>query len=177
MTLEPVAQAMRRVRAALLRKPAMGLHDDSAATARWHGGTRFTAMHISGKLLTTDMPREFGGTADQMTPGWLMRAGIASCYATTIAMHAAERGIELEKLEVRVDSRSDTRGLLGIADGDGTAVRSGPRDLRVQVQIAARGVSEDQVRALVLECEAYAPVPQAVCNAIPIELVVTLGTA
>jgi uncharacterized OsmC-like protein len=60
------------------------------------------------------MPSEVGGSGDQVTPGWLFRAGLASCAATRIAMAAAAEGIELATLEVRASSRSDTRGLLGM---------------------------------------------------------------
>ena len=31
-----------------------------------------------GATLLTDMPPELGGSGDQVTPGWLMRAGLAS---------------------------------------------------------------------------------------------------
>jgi hypothetical protein len=34
-----------------------------------------------------------------VTPGWLFRAGFASCAATCIAMGAAAQGIELASLE------------------------------------------------------------------------------
>ena len=47
-------------------------------------------------------------------PGWLVRAALASCTGTAIAMRAAKLGIAVEKLEVSVESESDNRGLLGL---------------------------------------------------------------
>jgi len=89
MSAQYVADAMERVEIVLRRRPDMGLHDDSPATARWRGSTRIVTSHDNGSEFTTDMPGELGGTGDQVTPGWLMRAGLAACTATRIAMGAA----------------------------------------------------------------------------------------
>ena len=163
-----VAMAMQRAEHVLRRKPEMGLHDDVPASVRWERGTRMVASHANGTRMQTDMPSELGGSGDQVTPGWLFRAGVAACAATTIAMHAAAAGIELADLEVRVTSRSDTRGLLGIEDEDGGAVFAGPRDLRMQVRIAARGVAPERLRALVERCRTCAPIGSAVEHPVPV---------
>src|SRR6187401_3213479 len=112
MSAQYVADAMQRVEVVLRRRPDMGMHDDSPATASWRGSTRIVTSHANGIEVTTDMPNELGGTGDQVTAGWLMRAGLAACTATRIAMSAAVAGIELTKLELCARSRSDTRGLL-----------------------------------------------------------------
>jgi len=119
MTTEHIAAAMERVHMVLSRRPEMGLHEDAPATAAWHGNTRTVVGHANGTQVPTDMPTELGGSGDLVTPGWLFRAGIASCATTTIALTAAAQGIDLAALEVRVSSRSDTRGLLGMADERG----------------------------------------------------------
>ena len=75
----------------------MGMHDDAPATARWRGGTRVVTSHANGIEIPTDMPGELGGSGDRVTPGWLFRAGLASCAATRIAMGAAAEGIELTR--------------------------------------------------------------------------------
>ena len=110
MTTGDLAQALQRAQSVLRRRPEMGLHDDAPATARWQHGTRTVASHANGMQMTTDMPGELGGSGDQVTPGWLFRAGLASCAATSIAMAAAAQQIELTSLEVRATSRSDARG-------------------------------------------------------------------
>ncbi|HUE09319.1 MAG TPA: hypothetical protein VMQ54_00200, partial [Steroidobacteraceae bacterium] len=110
MASQEIAAAMQRVESILTRRPEVGLHDDEPATARWQGGARVASSHANGTLLLTDMPTELGGTGDQVTPGWLFRAGLASCLATRIAMGAAAAGFELTLLEVLAGSRSDARG-------------------------------------------------------------------
>jgi uncharacterized OsmC-like protein len=170
MSAQYVADAMQRVEGVLRRRPDMGMHDDSPAIARWRGSTRIVTSHASGIGVQTDMPGELGGTGDQVTPGWLMRAALAACTATRIAMGAAAAGIELTTLELRASSRSDTRGLLGMTESDGTAVDAGPHDLQLHVTIAANGVPVEKLRTLVEESHRCSPVPCAIQNETPIGL-------
>jgi uncharacterized OsmC-like protein len=170
MTTQDVATAMQRMAAVLQRRPDTGLHDDAPATARWAGGTRVVASHASGMQLSTDMPLEFGGSGDRVTPGWLLRAGLASCCATRIAMGAAAEGIVLASLDVEVRSRSDTRGLLGMAGHDGATVPAGPADMQLLVKIGAPGVSPQRLRALVQDCQRCSPVSGALQAAVPLDL-------
>ena len=170
MSAQYVADAMERVEIVLRRRPDMGLHDDSPATARWRNSTRIRTSHENGIEVTTDMPGELGGTGDQVTPGWLMRAGLAACTATRIAMGAAAAGIELTRLELRASSRSDTRGMLGMTEPDGTRISAGPRDVELHVTIAAHGVPAEQLRALVEESHRCSPVPCAIQEETPVGL-------
>lgn len=170
MSAQYVADAMERAEVVLRRRPDMGMHDDAPATARWRGNTRMITSHANGIEIPTDMPGELGGTGDQVTPGWLMRAGLAACTATRIAMGAAATGIELTALELRATSRSDTRGILGMNEADGTPVGAGPRDVQLYVRIAARGVSAERLRALVEESHRCSPVPCAIQEETPVEL-------
>jgi uncharacterized OsmC-like protein len=116
------------------------------------------------------MPIELGGSGDQVTPGWLFRAGVASCLATCIAMRAADAGIELSTLEVRASSRSDLRGLLGMRDAAGEVVCAGPRDVQLVVRIEAHGIAPEQLRNLVEESHRCSPMPTALSNAVPVVL-------
>jgi organic hydroperoxide reductase OsmC/OhrA len=172
MSTQALAAAIQRVEATLQRRPEMGLHDDAPATARWDGGTRVVARHANGFEARTDMPAEFGGSGEpaSVTPGWLFRAGLASCAATTIAMTAAAQGIELTALEVAVTSRSDTRGLLGMADARGESVDARPFDVQMQVRIGGRDTDPARLRALVGQGCRCSPIPNAVQSAVPVEL-------
>lgn len=169
MTTQQLAQAMHRVEVVLKRSPDVGLHDDAPAAARWEVGTRVVASHANGTQIPTDMPGELGGSGDKVTPGWLFRAGLASCAATSIAMAAAAEGIELATLEVLVSSRSDTRGLLGMADADGEPVYAGPCDVRLLVRISAHGIAPERLRDLVEKSYRCSPIPNAVKNAVPVD--------
>jgi uncharacterized OsmC-like protein len=170
MSAEYVADALERAEVVLRRRPDMGMHEDSPAVAHWRGSTRIVIGNGSGIEVSTDMPTELGGTGDQVTPGWLLRAGLAACTATRIAMGAARDGIELTRLELRATSRSDTRGLLGMAESDGTPIGAGPHDVQLHVTIAARGVPAEQLRTLVEESHRCSPVPCAIQEETPVAL-------
>jgi uncharacterized OsmC-like protein len=166
-----IAAALKRVEKILLRSPKTGLHADAPATAHWHGGTRVTTSHEDGTQVATDLPTEVGGGGTAVTPGWYLRAALASCLTTTVAMQAAMDGIELSVLEVIATSNSDFRGVLGMP---GTS--AGPRDLQLHVKIAAAdGSSAERLRSLVERSHGCAPVSCAVKGGTPIELRIEVG--
>lgn len=175
MALRDVGAALQRARAVLTRRPSAGLHDDAPATAYWENGTRVVARHANGAQVPTDMPAELGGSGDQVTPGWLFRAGLASCAATSIAMNAATHGIELTMLEVHASSRSDARGVLGMEGADGRLVYAGPCDVQLQVRISARGVAAERLRAVVEQSLRSSPIPTAVRDPVPMALRIEVG--
>jgi len=174
MAAQELATAIERAESVFRRRPELGLHEDSAAAARWESGTRIVASHANGTQISSDMPCELGGSGERITPGWLFRAGLACCSATTIAMTAAAQGIDLTALEVHVGSRSDTRGLLGMNDVNGAPVCAVPQDYAVSVRIAARGASPERLRALVDEGLRRSPMQHAVKNALPLALHVNI---
>jgi organic hydroperoxide reductase OsmC/OhrA len=178
MTTQAISTAINRIRKILERRPEAGLHDDSPATARWQGGLRVVSSHANGTQMLTDMPSELGGTGDQVTPGWLFRAGLASCLATSIAIRAASEGIELLRLEVLASSRSDTRGFLGMSDAvGGEPVCAGPQEVQLCVRISAPGIASDRLSTLVEESHRCSPVPNAIRNAAPVDLRIKIDAA
>ena len=168
MGMEQIAAAMERVASVLRRKPQAGRHEDTAATARWDGGLRTSVYSDTGHAVATDMPVDMGGDAGAETPGWLLRAALASCAVTRIAMAAAAQGITLAKLEARATSRSDLRGLLDVAEPDGRAVPAGPLAMDLHVCIGAPGISAERLRALVASTAACSPVTCAVEQPLPV---------
>jgi uncharacterized OsmC-like protein len=170
MTIQDIAAAVQRVESVLQRRPAAGIHDDVPATARWQTGLRVVACNANGTQMLTDMPTELGGSGDKVTPGWLFRAGLASCLATCIAMDAAAEGIELTALEVLATSSSDLRGMFGMVDGTGAPVGAGPREIQIQVRIRAAGVSAERLRLLVEDSNRCSPVSAAARDAVPVAL-------
>ena len=100
------------------------------------------------------MPAALGGAGSAANPGWLLRAGLASCTATVIAMRAAKLGIALDTLEVSVESESDNRGMLGLDD----TVSAGLSGLKMRVRIGAAGADGSQLQEIVRWADAHSPV-------------------
>lgn len=172
MALQHVGAAIQRVKAAFQRRPEVGMHDDAPANAKWDSGTRVRIRNTNGIEVATDMPTELGGSGDQVTPGWLFRAGIASCAATSIMLAAATEDIDLTVLEVDVGSRSDARGLLGMSEPNGEPVFAGPFDVELRVTISANGASPAALKVMVEKCLGHSPVPSALVTATPFTLLV-----
>ena len=170
MTAESISKAIERARAVLARRPEAAVYADDPAVAGWEEGTRVVARHANGTQITTDMPVELGGAGNQVSPGWLLRAGMASCLATRIAMEAAATGISLTRLEVSAKSTSDARGLLGMAGDGGVQITPAPCKVELEVRIAAPNALSERLRAMVEESFRCSPVSAAVERAVPVAL-------
>ena len=170
MTAETISKAVQRVRNVLSRHPEAGIRADEPAIARWGQGLRVVCTHGNGTQIATDLPAEIGGTGDQVSPGWLMRAGLASCLVTRIAVGAIAEGIVLTRLEVSATSTSDARGLFGMKSDVGEEISAAPRELRLQVRLGASGVPRERLQALIDESYRCSPVSAALMSAVPIAL-------
>ena len=143
---------------------------DTPATATREDGLRVLVTGPRGDV-ATDMARSAGGHETAPTPGWLMRAALASCDATLVSTEAARAGIELTELEVTVESDSDSRGTLGLDD----TIPPGPLEVRVHIRLAAEGASEDELRALAERAGARSPVGDALARAVPLRTTVVVA--
>ncbi len=169
MGVERIRTAIEAASTYLAEHPAEARSTDSVATATVVDGLVVRVTAADGTSITTDMVPSVGGTASAPSPGWLLRAAEASCVATLITMRAAVLGIALDTLEVSVDSESDDRGLLGIADD----VPAGPLSGRVRVRLTAAAVDEATLGEVAHWGVKHCPVCDAVERAVPIEVVVT----
>lgn len=171
MSVERIAAALARVESVLRLRPKLANSEETPAIARWQGDTTFSVCPPKGDLsVLTDLPTELGGDGQGITPGWLMRAGLAACAASSIVLSAAAEGIELGSLELTAGARSDVRGLLGMADENGAPVPAGFQDVRLTVRISAPGVSRERLQALVERANHRSPVSSALREAVPIKL-------
>jgi uncharacterized OsmC-like protein len=168
--VESIRSAIEGAARHLTEHPEAAVDTDAAATAFHEEGLRFRVEGPKGAL-TSDMSTSVGGGATASTPAWLLRAALASCDATLVAMEAARDGVELKDLEVTVDSDSDFRGILGVDD----SVRPGPLTLRVRIQLAASNATEDQLREIAQRAEARSPVRDVVARAIPMTTEIAIG--
>lgn len=154
----------------LSEHPEEARYTDSVAKASLQDSLRVEVEGPDGESIVTDMPRGVGGLAEHPSPGWLFRAAVASCVASTVAMEAAREGIDLEALDVEVDSESDDRGILGM-DPNAPA---GPSSMRIHITAAATGVDPERVTEVVAAGAARCPVCDATKR--PVEVNVEIGT-
>lgn len=100
-----------------------------------------TVKHRREFTLDVDMPEPLGGTDVGATPGEYLLTGLVACIATTVAYHAAVRGIEIRSLRAKVTGDLDLQGFLGL----GKDVRRGFKDIQVDFFVDA---NEEDVETL-----------------------------
>lgn len=166
MSIQDIQQAVKGVVQYYTEYPERAISEDKPATAIVEDGLRGSATGSNGAQLVSDMPKGIGGGATAPTPGWLLRAALANCDATMIAMRAAELGITLTTLEVTVGSTSDNRGLLQIDD----TVPAGPLNVQVHIKLGGDGVSQEQLHQLAGWAERHSPVGDALSRAVPLKV-------
>ncbi len=150
----------------LSEHPEEARYTDSYARARLREALRVEVEGPDGAGIVTDMPKGVGGRAEEPSPGWLFRASIASCVASTIGMEAARAGVALMSLQVDVDSESDDRGILGMDE----AVPVGPLSTRVRIRAHADGTEEGRLRELLERGALRCPVCDATKRAVEVSL-------
>jgi uncharacterized OsmC-like protein len=161
---ESVANATRY----LTDHPDEARYRDSMAVARLVDGLRVDVRGADGSTLQTDMPKGIGGTEAALSPGWVLRAAIASCVTSMIGIRAAVLGWELGSVQVSVDSESDDRGILGMTDD----VPAGPLSTRIAISVEAPGKARGDVEDLVRWAVDHCPSADAIRRAVPLEVVI-----
>ncbi len=163
-----IAESISRVVEYLSANPdeARGTGTDATATV---DGLRATVANPDGTVVVTDMPKAVGGGGTAPSPGWLLRAALASCDATVIAMRAASVGVTLDVLEVTATLDFDDHGLFGM-DADTPA---GPLSATITVRIGASGVDRRMIEDIVQwSAEEHSPVGDALARAVPSRIVI-----
>jgi uncharacterized OsmC-like protein len=136
-----------------------------AATAVLESGLKVRTTGPKDQMIVSDIPSTLGYGESAPAPGWYMQAALAACYASGIALKAAQENIELSTLEVSIDAESDARGFFGFDE----TIKAGPLNVKAIVLIGANGVEEEKLRGLVDQVYQYSWVGNAVRRSVPIK--------
>jgi uncharacterized OsmC-like protein len=161
--MSSIGEAIRNATEYLTDHPEEARYTDSAAVATLGEGLKVTVSDPDGRKITTDMPEGVGGTDIAPSPGWLFRAALASCDTTLIAMRAAMLGVELEEIEVIIESESNDYGILGIDE----SIPPGPLSVNTKVRVKAEDADASAIHELVEWAFAHCPVGDATKRAVP----------
>lgn len=149
-TREEIRDTLDRVSRTVLQKPSFGQRVYSNVAVIESGLS--CRMHEKNSVLAADLPRAMGGEDSGPSPSTLFRAAISSCVAMGIKMWAARRDVEIDRVEVCIETDSDARGQLGVAD----AVAPGFGDIRMQIRIESCA-DADLLREVVQTSLRYSP--------------------
>ena len=165
MSVENIRSSMEKTISYLKANPEKTKIKGKAATAVLESGLKVRTTGPKDQTIISDIPSSMGGGESAPAPGWFMQAALAACYASGIAMKAAQESIELSTLEVSIDAESDARGFFGFDE----TIEAGPVNVKTSVLIGAKGVEEERLRDLVNQVDKYSWVGNAVRRSVPIK--------
>lgn len=165
MSTDEIRQSIEKAAEYLKQNPEEARYTDSLATAVIEEDLRCRIEDPDGREIVSDMPTSVGGADSAPSPGWLLRAAEASCVATLVAMRAAQVGLELDEIQVLVDSESNDYGILGLDE----SVPVGPIKTSVRVRITGIEGQEGRIREVVEWAVEHCPVTDAVRRSVPLE--------
>jgi uncharacterized OsmC-like protein len=112
---------------------------------------------------TVDEPRSLGGANAAANPVQYALASLGSCQAITYRLWAAQLGVTLDSITVRVEGDLDLRGFFGVGDG----VRPGLSAVRVEVTVAGPE-TEERYAELATAVDEHCPVLDLFQNPVPV---------
>lgn len=146
-------------------------------TNQWQGTARnrseFTGFHGACEdfkhqtkfVMEVDEPEVLLGTNTGPNPGEVILHAVTSCVTTSMVLHAAARGFEIEAIESSVDGDIDLQGFLGLRDD----VPKGYQCIRLNFRIKA-DCSDEQLQEIGKLGPTYSPVYNCVAPGVPMEV-------
>lgn len=147
----------------LKERPAEALATLTVAT-RQVAGLRSEAR-IRDFRITVDEPHALGGNDSGPKPTELILAALGVCQEVTYRLYAESLGIPLSHVSVKVEGRTDLRGLFAVDE----SVRPGFRDVRAVVEIESPA-SAEEIERLRQFVDAHCPVLDILRNVTPTKL-------
>jgi len=107
-------------------------------------------------------PVLLGGNEGANPVEFLLHA-LAGCVTTTTVVHAAARGIQIERISTELVGTIDLQGFLAMDD----TVPVGYEQIRIRMDIAA-DCSDEELDDLVKFAQAHSPVCSTICRPVPV---------
>lgn len=133
----------------------------NVATVDSFYGTKQELMHKQPFVMHADEPAVLLGNDDGANPVEFVLAGLSGCMTTTLAYHAAGRGLKIESIQSKFEGDIDLQGLLGT----NPSVRCGYQEIRVKFKVKG-----DADEATIQELLRKSPVYDTLAN--PVKIVI-----
>lgn len=126
-------------------------------------GVTEVEVNVGEHQFRVDEPESLGGSALAPNPVEYALASLGSCQAITYRVWATLRGVQVDRVSVRVEGDLDLRGFFGVDE----TVRPGFGGVRLVVTISGPE-SEEVYRELQREADRYCPVLDIFQNPVPV---------
>lgn len=114
--------------------------------------------------LIGDEPVALLGTDTGVSPAEYILQGLAGCYVVTLASMAAEKGINLDSIELDLNFDINLNGFLGLDKN----VRNGAQGIRVDVKLNSSSATVEELDALVKALPSHSPIHDTLANPVNI---------
>jgi len=122
----------------------------NVATVDSFYGTCQELEHKQPFVMHADEPAVLLGEDNGANPVEFVLAGLSGCMTTTLAYHAAGRGMNIEKISSEFEGDIDLQGLLDL----NPKVRSGYREIRVKFKVKG-DLDEQTIQELLRKSPVY----------------------
>jgi len=133
----------------------------NVATVDSFYGTSQEMTHHHPFVMHADEPAVLLGEDQGANPVEFVLAGLSGCMTTTLAYHAAGRGLNIESIESQYEGDIDLHGLLDLDP----RVRPGYREIRVKLRVKG-----DADEATIQELVRKSPVFDTLSNPVNIKI-------
>lgn len=140
-----------------------GGHNQSSIQG-FYGGGKEDDSRSKPFVFDNGEPPILLGDNEGANPVEFVLHALAGCMTTTMVLHAAARGIELESVESSFEGDLDVQGFLGLDEN----VRNGYQQIRVNFKIEGN-LTEEQKDEL-LSFTRNSPVFDVVTNPVPVQI-------
>jgi uncharacterized OsmC-like protein len=161
--------------AAMKNDPSLG-NFEFRATNQWINGgenrSRIKGFYGAGAEdesrteafeFTNGEPPVLLGDNEGANPVEFLLHALAGCVTTTTVLHAAARGIQIERLSTELVGTIDVQGLLGLDD----TVPVGYKQIQINMDIKA-DCTEEELDDLLAFARDHSPVCNTICKPVPV---------
>lgn len=139
----------------------MGGGHNQTCVQDFYGACQEDTQRTQPFVMDADEPPVLLGQDTGANPVEYLLTALASCMTTSMAYHAAARGIEIKGLESKLEGAIDLRGFLGMTKD----VRKGYQKIRVCFKVKSHADAQ-----MLKACAMFSPVLDVVSNGTPVEI-------
>jgi uncharacterized OsmC-like protein len=129
----------------------------------FYGAGREDDSRTDAFEFTNGEPPVLLGANEGANPVEFLLHALAGCVTTTTVLHAAARGIRIERLSTELVGQIDLQGLLALDD----SVPAGYRAIDIRMSIEA-DCSDEELDELLSFARDHSPVCNTVCRPVPV---------
>ena len=137
---------------------------NQATIKDFYGGGQEDTSREKAWVFDNGEPPILLGNNEGANPVEYLLSALSGCMTTTMALHAAARGIEIESIESRFEGDLDVQGFLGLSE----QVRNGYQQIRVTFDIKG-DLTDEQKHELIVFAQ-NSPVYDVVTNGTQVEV-------